>query len=379
MLEAVGAEGYDRASVRSVLERTDLYRQAFYDNFADKEDCYLQAYDRGCRADRNGLRAAPRGRRARGVERLRAGLGALLDFLEAEPDVGRALLVEVHAAGAAALAKRDAAVARGARLPRPRAAATALGRAAAPAIAPEAVASGIHIGPPRAPRRSTRTDGFSRAAAGVHVHRGPALLRGGGGERGDVRGGAVELRGSHRARAGARGDGPHRRRAKATRRPRSPRWSTAADISRETLRRAVRRQGGLLPGRPTTLPSTSSSPTSPAAFEARGRLLAGADRRPRLRALVELLAGRGRHRPHGGGRDQPPSARTPGSATAKPSMRFVPLLEQGRAVSPQGARSSTRTPPSFAIGAAASMIFDEIRAGRGPRAARRSFPNSSSR
>ena len=43
---------------------------------------------------------------------LRAGLGALLDFLDAEPDAGRALVVEVHAAGPEALAKRTAAMGR---------------------------------------------------------------------------------------------------------------------------------------------------------------------------------------------------------------------------------------------------------------------------
>ena len=37
MLESVGAEGYDATSVRTVLDHTDLYRQAFYDNFADKD------------------------------------------------------------------------------------------------------------------------------------------------------------------------------------------------------------------------------------------------------------------------------------------------------------------------------------------------------
>src|SRR3954451_4559663 len=47
MLEAVGAEGYERTSVRTVLDRTGIYRQAFYDNFSDKDDCFLQAYDAG--------------------------------------------------------------------------------------------------------------------------------------------------------------------------------------------------------------------------------------------------------------------------------------------------------------------------------------------
>ncbi|HEX6666037.1 MAG TPA: TetR/AcrR family transcriptional regulator [Solirubrobacterales bacterium] len=44
-------------------------------------------------------------------------------------------------------------------------------------------------------------------------------------------------------------------------------------------------------------------------------------------------------------------------------MRFIPLLDQGRAASPQGSELPPDT-ASFAIGAVTSMIFDEIRAGR---------------
>jgi AcrR family transcriptional regulator len=111
MLEAVGAEGYEHTSVRTVLDRTGVYRQAFYDNFADKDECYLQAYDVGVeRVEALVLAAAAA--ESSWTGRLRAGLGALLDFLDAEPDTGRALIVEVHAAGPEALAKRGAAMAR---------------------------------------------------------------------------------------------------------------------------------------------------------------------------------------------------------------------------------------------------------------------------
>jgi AcrR family transcriptional regulator len=44
--------------------------------------------------------------------------------------------------------------------------------------------------------------------------------------------------------------------------------------------------------------------------------------------------------------------------------RFVPLLEEGRAVSAQGEQLPAGT-AGFAIGGATSMIFDEVRAGRG--------------
>lgn len=45
--------------------------------------------------------------------------------------------------------------------------------------------------------------------------------------------------------------------------------------------------------------------------------------------------------------------------------RFTPLLEEGRKHSPQGESLPADT-ARFAIGGAAAMIFDEVRAGRGP-------------
>jgi AcrR family transcriptional regulator len=142
MLEAVGSLGYDAASVRTVLGQTGLYRQAFYDNFADKDACYLEAFDFGVeRLEELVLAAAASEESWQG--KLRAGLGALLDALDEEPDIGRALIVEVHAAGEEALAKRTEAMGR----------VTAfvdLARAEAeegespPAIAPEGIVAGIH-------------------------------------------------------------------------------------------------------------------------------------------------------------------------------------------------------------------------------------------
>ncbi|HEX5928346.1 MAG TPA: TetR/AcrR family transcriptional regulator [Solirubrobacterales bacterium] len=105
MLEAVGSEGYEQTSVRTVLDRTGVYRQAFYDNFADKDECFLHAFEAGV-ARVEGLVLAAAAGEDGWANQLRAGLTALLGFLEAEPDIGRALIVEVHAAGPEALAKR---------------------------------------------------------------------------------------------------------------------------------------------------------------------------------------------------------------------------------------------------------------------------------
>jgi AcrR family transcriptional regulator len=113
MLEVAGAGGYEAASVRAVLERTGLYRQAFYDNFTDRHSCYLAALEMGIERFEADMRGAARAE-ADWRGKLRAGLGALLDRLDAEPDLGRGMIVEVYAAGPAALEKRAAALKRAA-------------------------------------------------------------------------------------------------------------------------------------------------------------------------------------------------------------------------------------------------------------------------
>jgi AcrR family transcriptional regulator len=142
MLEAVGAEGYDATSVRTVLDRTGLYRQAFYDEFADKDSCYLAALEMGIgRLEAIARRAAASEESWRG--KLRASLGALLDQLDEEPDFGRGVIVEVHAAGPEALSRRAEALKNAADfidLARRDA-----GEAEAPPqIAPEGIVAGIH-------------------------------------------------------------------------------------------------------------------------------------------------------------------------------------------------------------------------------------------
>jgi AcrR family transcriptional regulator len=142
MIEAVGAEGYDAASVRTVLDRTGLYRQAFYDNFADKDACYLAALSMGVeRLEAIAIRAAAGEESWRG--KLRAGLGALLDRFDDEPDFGRGVVVEVHAAGPEALARRAEAMKNAADfidLARVEAGESE----APPQIAPEGIVAGIH-------------------------------------------------------------------------------------------------------------------------------------------------------------------------------------------------------------------------------------------
>lgn len=111
MLEVVGSNGYDAASVRMVLDLTGLYRQAFYDEFADKDACYLEALSYGARK-LEAIAVEAAAPEDGWMAELRAGISAVLDTLEEEPAAGRALIVEVHAAGAEALSIRSKAMKR---------------------------------------------------------------------------------------------------------------------------------------------------------------------------------------------------------------------------------------------------------------------------
>ncbi len=140
MLHSVGSNGYDATSVRAVLDSTGLYRQAFYDLFPDKDACYLEAFDFGmARLEAQVQTAAAPERTWQG--KLRAGLGALLQALDGEPDLGRALIVEVHAAGPKALEKRSSAMER---ITDFIDSARAITGESPPPIAPEGIVAGIH-------------------------------------------------------------------------------------------------------------------------------------------------------------------------------------------------------------------------------------------
>jgi AcrR family transcriptional regulator len=139
MLIAVGNQGYERTTVQDAIAAAGVYRQAFYDSFNDKEDCYLQALDAGSAWVELAMRDAALGE-ITWRDQLRGALAGLLRFLDEQPAVGRALLVEVHAAGPRAVAKRTEAMARAAAM-------VDLARKesgdGAPAISAEAVVAGI--------------------------------------------------------------------------------------------------------------------------------------------------------------------------------------------------------------------------------------------
>jgi AcrR family transcriptional regulator len=157
MLKAVGTRGYEQATVEDAIEAAGVDRQTFYNSFTDKEDCYLRALEAGSAWVELAMREEAAGA-ASWRRRLRGALAALLDFLDEQPEVGRALLVEVHAAGPAAVEMRTEAMERASAM-------IDLAREesgdAAPAISAEAVVAGI-LAVLHGRLSLNQTDGFLR-------------------------------------------------------------------------------------------------------------------------------------------------------------------------------------------------------------------------
>lgn len=109
LLEAIllvsGERGYEQVSVKHVIERARASRATFYKYFEDREDCFARAYaDAGEWLYRRMIGAARR--RPSWREGLRAALAEMLEFCANQPEIAKAVFVEVHAAGERALAQR---------------------------------------------------------------------------------------------------------------------------------------------------------------------------------------------------------------------------------------------------------------------------------
>jgi AcrR family transcriptional regulator len=110
ILAAIGGScaehGAARVTVSDIVSRAGVSRRTFYELYGSCEECMLDAIEHALARARTRVVEACRGYEG-WRERLRAGLAALLELLEAEPRLGRLLLVDWLGAGQAALARRS--------------------------------------------------------------------------------------------------------------------------------------------------------------------------------------------------------------------------------------------------------------------------------
>ena len=110
MTAAVAELGYANVRIADVVDRARVSRQSFYEQFPDKEACFLAAHERGI-----GLILERLGQSARAIEsldpraQLRAGISAYLSMAAAEPEFAQCMLIELPAIGPAGLQARLAA------------------------------------------------------------------------------------------------------------------------------------------------------------------------------------------------------------------------------------------------------------------------------
>lgn len=106
MARVASEEGYRAASVSKVVSEAGVSRNSFYEHFANKEECFLAAYDAAVEQVVARVRAASDAESS-GSAALEAGFAAFLGFAAAEPELAWLCVVEVLAAGPRALARRD--------------------------------------------------------------------------------------------------------------------------------------------------------------------------------------------------------------------------------------------------------------------------------
>jgi AcrR family transcriptional regulator len=109
-VDAVDEVGYAGMTVAQVIGRARVSRKTFYDVFADREDCFLAAFEQALGQGRELLHEAyaAEGSWSEGV---RTALARLLGTMDEEPALTRLVVVEALAAGERVLERRAAAFA----------------------------------------------------------------------------------------------------------------------------------------------------------------------------------------------------------------------------------------------------------------------------
>jgi AcrR family transcriptional regulator len=110
MIELSATSGAQEVTIAQLCAGAGVSQQTFYEQFADKEDVLLAAY----RASAEGIFGQVRSAMADGEvsEVPRLALGALLEAVASDPDVGRVLFIEAMGGGERMLEERTRAFGR---------------------------------------------------------------------------------------------------------------------------------------------------------------------------------------------------------------------------------------------------------------------------
>jgi AcrR family transcriptional regulator len=101
MIEAVAASGYGRTSVKQVVTLAGVSRRAFYEQFANKQECFLATLDLIASRAMDDIAAAYRAAEGTLEQRLCAALRTFAEVVQGDPKGARLMLVDAPSAGPA--------------------------------------------------------------------------------------------------------------------------------------------------------------------------------------------------------------------------------------------------------------------------------------
>jgi len=102
LAEETAQQGYRAVTVADIVRRAGIARNTFYENFSSKEECFLATQEFAMSAALERVVEAA-GSLEEWPFRVRAGLGAFLEYVVAEPALARTCMVEALSAGPAAV------------------------------------------------------------------------------------------------------------------------------------------------------------------------------------------------------------------------------------------------------------------------------------
>jgi AcrR family transcriptional regulator len=106
MLETIGEKGYVATTVSEVVARAGVSRKAFYQHFANKEECFLATYDVIAREGRRRMVRAVRDSEGH-PDRMETAIRTLFEAAMENPDAMRLAITEIAAVGPAGIERRE--------------------------------------------------------------------------------------------------------------------------------------------------------------------------------------------------------------------------------------------------------------------------------
>jgi AcrR family transcriptional regulator len=109
LAEAIAENGYAGTTIAHITRHAAVSRRTFYEHFTSKDECFVAAYDTVMAELRERVSQAFEDE-ADWPHAVKAGIGAMLRFLAAEPNLARLSMVEALVAGPVVVERYDGAI-----------------------------------------------------------------------------------------------------------------------------------------------------------------------------------------------------------------------------------------------------------------------------